>query len=585
MGQNLYDKLKNLKDDKKSNIGYTVKGYQGVLSDLQQDKVRVVVRQVVRNSAAGTGEQYTTRYYTLLKSDSLNEDVNLNEGFFFAKENDTPLYQGLCSIKDYMSFIVDVGDKKGYVKVQRGGAGLNDGCGLKNGVTFPTCTGCSTTLKQMKENCNGNCYIGVGLSFQQFAAKFFQMYFPDLKLHQDVNRLIKIAGKGMLYAEIAIPNGSGSALYFHGKVTTKYTGTSSGPFEVWMPIPILLLNDFSKICSITVSGLDKPTQVGNGSVLYPLASSRYFHKDASIQGFTPSLIEQYINAQPSVTINYKSSSLHNAAAQKETQGRVRLYFDEQARGSLGTYPDQYNKELFKGHFTSDEVTAKETISIGNSSGNNYIFNAKGGIFLDVGHVGNSVTGTGAGAPGVLKVNGKLMNDYWYNHRIAQSLGKKLTALNIPVTLRDYPSINNTPERRRIKKQFLAEENNYAAFVSIHCNSYGENIKVMDNTPGCSNVYVWGGTEKRRNAQSDVLGNLIAASMRPIMTGSRGSNKVIPCTDRVGILEGMQAPAVLLEVGFVNHLADCKKLADDATLDSLTTSIAQAVDSWVKSIRQ
>jgi hypothetical protein len=55
-------------------------------------------------------------------------------------------------------------------------------------------------------------------------------YFEKLGLHDDSSKILKIAGKGMLYAEVVIPNGKGSALYFHAKVTALKQTSDTGPY-------------------------------------------------------------------------------------------------------------------------------------------------------------------------------------------------------------------------------------------------------------------------------------------------------------------------------------------------------------------
>ena len=580
MTTNLYQALNTNTEKKKSSIGYTLTSYKDVLKDLQQDKVKVIEREVVTDS--GGNVQYADRYYTLLKSSSFVGDVNNNGGFFFKKDTDEPLYQGLVSIKDYMSFIVDVNDKMSYVPVSKKKKGLDDGRGLKSGITFPQSTG--SGIKQMKQDSGGKCYVGVGISLEDFGLKFFNTYYKDLNITEA--KLSSIASKGLLYIQIAIPITAASALYFHAKVTTNTATVSTGPFQAWIPIPILLLNDFSKIGSVIVDGIGKEVKVGQGEVTFPLAGNRYYHKDASIDGFTPSLLEQYMNAGTNATtINYKRTTL--ATTGKETQGRARLYFDKEAESILGAITDEYKQNLFRGYLSEDDVTAYESYIVG---GNDYVFNSKGGIFLDVGHIKSGSDIGGTGAESIIKdKGGKNINEYWFNQRIAKKFAEKLVALGINVNLVDYPTSDNDAERRKVKEEFLKQQNSYAAFISIHCNSYGDLkgnvIWVTDDTQGGSNAYVWGGKTHPRNSQSDVLGNLLAAAMRTIMTGRKGSSTVKPETDRVGILEEMKAPAVLLELGFMNHKADCQKLADDSVVERLTTAMAQAVDTWIKSVKQ
>jgi hypothetical protein len=73
------------------------------LNALQQDKTIVIDKVVWNDSPAGT----LGRYFTVLGDSGISDKVKEYNGFLH-NEDDTPLYQAFCNLKDYMSFPVTV---------------------------------------------------------------------------------------------------------------------------------------------------------------------------------------------------------------------------------------------------------------------------------------------------------------------------------------------------------------------------------------------------------------------------------------------------------------------------------------------
>ena len=107
-----------------------------------------------------------------------------------------------------------------------------------------------------------------------------------------------MASKGQLYAEVLVPKTETSAYVLHSRVIVDYgqsgesittgLGEQTAKYDVFLPLPILLLDDFKALCSVTVDASNNTEEkVGDGNVTYPLASAKYNHSTASIKGLTP----------------------------------------------------------------------------------------------------------------------------------------------------------------------------------------------------------------------------------------------------------------------------------------------------------
>ena len=166
-----------------------------------------------------------------------------------------------------------------------------------------------------------------------------------------------IAAKEALFAEVVLPTGKGSnAKVLHAMVTADIVDMQGMPFQVHIPNPLILLNDYKSIGSVSVKFNSKSTKVGQDKVVNPLASERYYHKEASISGFTPDYIKTNTKgSEQGGAIEYEGTSL--CSGNTEVKGRVRLFFDSGRKAvvinALGTIPAEYEKEMFKGHVSDD----------------------------------------------------------------------------------------------------------------------------------------------------------------------------------------------------------------------------------------
>jgi hypothetical protein len=66
------------------------------------------------------------------------------------------------------------------------------------------------------------------------------------------SKIETLIGKGYLYAEVIIPEKGNNAKVLHAKVTVLQSQASTAPHGVFIPIPILLLDDYSSLGSVII---------------------------------------------------------------------------------------------------------------------------------------------------------------------------------------------------------------------------------------------------------------------------------------------------------------------------------------------
>lgn len=360
-----------------SPIGYSMGDtYKGVLDALQSAKTIIVDRHVQNPTITGST---ITRYHTLLSDLPLDDTDVTRDGYFYTKDGEK-LYQAICTLKDYMSYPVQVatnnGTKNGYASVTNG---VSNGRAQKTGITFPPAVLNNESIESLKESCQ-TCYIGVGISVAELGVGFFKTFFPDVKLSQ--SKIENLIGKGYLYAEVIIPERGNNAKVLHAKVTVLQSQSSTAPHGVFIPIPMLLLDDYSSLGSVIIDVGDGTGQetIGNGKVSFPLASSAYNHKTGQINGLTPFLLSRYNDQENLTTVKHKRTTLCSGGTQK--QGRVRLYFDKQAATYIGSVSEQDEKQLYKG---TTQASVK-TVQVNNSLSELYVNDGKLSVILDIGHI-------------------------------------------------------------------------------------------------------------------------------------------------------------------------------------------------------
>jgi N-acetylmuramoyl-L-alanine amidase len=168
------------------------------------------------------------------------------------------------------------------------------------------------------------------------------------------------------------------------------------------------------------------------------------------------------------------------------------------------------------------------------------------ICLDAGHGGHD-----PGAPGVGGVWEKEMN-----LQMALAAARALEAVGATVVLTrsadTYRSLN--------ERYDLANARGVDLFISIHCNA----MPRFDMASGTQTYYCHEGSL----ALARVLHPQIVAAMG-------GLDRGIHCR-RFAVVRHTEMPAVLLEIGYINHSEDAQKLADP----EYQLSIGEAVRAGV-----
>lgn len=353
-------------------VGYTVSSYSGVLSALEKAAQKVAEAKAgVGGAVDGDNRTITTTRYSILSQMGL-DGTDDGTGFVIGQ------YQGVCVFKDYMSFVVDCTKDDGKkftmlvpVSKNSNDTHINNGVGCISGnPIFPANTVKDKEYYRGLDGDSAEFKIGVGLSIGNFALKFFQKFFPNIEWTEQ--KLKSIAAKEALFAEVVLPTGKGSnAKVLHAMVTVDVVDMQGMPFQVHIPNPLILLNDYKSIGTVRIKFNSKSTPVGQDKVVNPLASKRYYHKDAKIMEFTPDYIKNFTkDSEQGGICEYEGTSL--CSGNTEVKGRVRLYFDKERKDSvssiLGMIPTEYEKEMFTGHVSDDQIIKNETVVSGTAAG-------------------------------------------------------------------------------------------------------------------------------------------------------------------------------------------------------------------------
>lgn len=357
-------------------VGYSTGAYAGVLEGLE--KAGMITKSgnsSNTNEALLSGNQpqvtVESRSWTTLANYKINTKESLTDGFYNTDKN-----QAQVRFNTYMSFFVDVQTDSG--KFSKEVAKMpykisdHDGISIEGGnfIHYPT----TDYTKDANESCKngtaskGGFVIGLGVSFDNFLVKYFKHFYGEMAW--DATKLESLAGSGYLIGEIMIPElgQSGESVnskVIHAKVTVKTnTTTDSSNYDIYVPSPLILLDDFNAIGNIkvTVSSSEdwkKDFLVDGSSVKFPFSSKKYDHKKGIINDFSPSDVESYLSNDSSVSVQNVQSSLCNV------NGRARFYFLEEASDAIikivGEIPEKYKENMFKGVVKSGDVYRTETI--------------------------------------------------------------------------------------------------------------------------------------------------------------------------------------------------------------------------------
>lgn len=580
----LYGKVQawNSADSGKSKIGYAVSTYGDVLDALKKAKI-VIERKVNADNAVGGGGgpngQQISRDYSTSVDDSWGQgDVN-NNGFIF-NSSGSAMYQGVTKICDFMSFPVDYqsptqGALTLAVEVTRPSQRKADDICLLGKKQPPSKMDKVSIQRTQTELGGSNFVIGVGIDLATFGVQFFKTYFPQGSSKWTHDNLKALAAARKLYAEISVSHTAvaigqtSSATAFHAMVSCdigdELGGTSDnqmgGVFKVWLPYPLMLLNDYRGVANVSVNG----ALVGTGSVSYPLANSKYNHKKGQIYDFSPSWCLNYMKFNGKFGYDNMTCDLIHGGVDR--QARVRLYLDKDAATIVNGLPD--NAELFKG---KHEVIKQEFIQ-GAISG--ALPNGTFRVLIDVGH-GNW-----------------RRPEYTYNLDISEKVKQELQRRGVGVTLLDAESplaapdiasaladyrgqtsqaTYNLKERDAVLAIINQRANDYQCFISIHCDATkgGTGAHVVYNTA------TTGGYSEKCKLLAQHIGKLLTKVMGK--TGGKTGTDSFGAGIRndLGILKTNKIPGCLIECGFYDNPKDLQKIKNPT---EIVQAICDGIVNW------
>ena len=160
----------------------------------------------------------------------------------------------------------------------------------------------------------GHWCVGVGVPMVQTAMSYFNHFYNKIKCFNDSKKgiLEKIAGEGLLYAEVMVSMGNNEYNVVHCKVIHDVkNATNTSNFMVYMPIPLLMLDDYKGIGDIIVSysntDMTKPNfeEVNKDNVKFEFRNKNFNHKEAKIEGFTVDAIgKHYFSNDNDVAVDF-----------------------------------------------------------------------------------------------------------------------------------------------------------------------------------------------------------------------------------------------------------------------------------------
>lgn len=380
MSETLQDKIGTLysKNNKKRRMGYTVGAYSSVLAALQQasksqknSEQKPMSGEAPNATVSSRSYSYLSRSYSYLGSYSTNMDTVVN-GFI----NNDELKQMSVQLGIFMGYCVQVTTTDGKIANEYVDnvpiIGDDKGCCVVSGRVYPTTS--VGYLKHQNDIADNYC-IGLGVSLETDVVDYFKHFYGKMKVFNDSsscsNAIKTLASKGLLYGEIMIPistskdvNNKFQNKVIHFKVVANVPNSSqTGSYKVYIPIPVLLLDDYKEVGNILIevceSGSSSEAQIvnsGDGNVKFEYKSKKFDHKKALIEDFTCEDVKKHYSQGESndVVVKHFGWGLNKTIS----QGRARYYLqnsDELSSILNEEIPSEYQESLFRGVLTEDKV--------------------------------------------------------------------------------------------------------------------------------------------------------------------------------------------------------------------------------------
>lgn len=354
----------NNKDSKKVRIGYTASQYKGVFASLEA--ANRIIKTVTNNStvagsfSTSTGLSFGPEY-SVVGASNLSIKIQTDTKW-------TDQYQGRCIVRDYMSYCLEKGGKRGFVS-DRFAFSTNsigaDGATLAGAKTCP-----ASTLEQCQTKQNKDYNIGVALDFQRFAKSFIEHFFGTGLEQEDLK---KLANAKQLYAEILFPQSGitdettqieSTFKIIHCPIVLDSPFTPEQFHIISIPNPLIMLYDFKQLATVSVQVVDKTksqtVNVGQGGVSFPFSSNKYNHKTGVITGFNDSAFNNMASGEVLAFTDSQTNFISDFCF-------VRLFISKDAESKVSAKmkwnQGAKKEELFKSHYDTNQLIKRDIISL------------------------------------------------------------------------------------------------------------------------------------------------------------------------------------------------------------------------------
>ena len=377
----LHELVSNRTDDGKNRkvVGYSVASYAGVLSALEKAKMIVKNGETITDGGLtyGGGQNVVSRSWTFLGNYGIG-NTGIVDNFY-----QSDLNQVKVILRDYMPFVLDCKNEDGkfertcvkrrdYAHLEFLNRGISVSC--SQNPQFPPGDFTKDSLERCKNGlgADGDGFIiGLGVAFNQVVINYFRHFYEKIEWTED--KLRSLAAKGYLYGELMVPKGD-NAKVLHARITVDISQSETSPYDVFVPVPLMLLDDFKELGYVRVRNNTKEEDVDGKTLLFHLASKKFNHKKSIIEGFSPDGVKDYVPGNDSRDVEYRYTGLNDGNI---VEGRLRFYFIPESKEEVariaGSIPEEYIGKLFtgvlkeEGYYKTD-VTVSYDIDLNISGG-------------------------------------------------------------------------------------------------------------------------------------------------------------------------------------------------------------------------
>lgn len=172
---------------------------------------------------------------------------------------------------------------------------------------------------------------------------------------------------------------------------------------------------------------------------------------------------------------------------------------------------------------------------------------------------------------VLKKKGQIIHEYEFNKKVSYALGDALKRCNIGVAYSGFKDKTDTPLATRAKHLNSLDVD---LVVSNHFNASGNCLKFQTRVKGLLVLKTKGCSSK-----SVSLANKVHAELKEALQPERDYGVVQDtemCGFTLAILRQTNAPAILIEYGFMDYWKEAKHMLDEDYIEKCAEATARGV---------